>query len=893
MSQAGAQPWARIKSVLAGALERTAADRAAFLDTACGDDTSLRKEVESLLAAYAAAEATEFIETPPELRDPAGLEGGHLVGPYKILEEIGRGGMGAVYKAVRADDQYQKQVALKVVGRLDPDLVRRFRAERQILAGLDHPGIARLIDGGATADGLPWLAMDFVEGRPITEYVQAHALSLPQRLQLFRETCAAVHYAHQNLVVHRDLKPSNILVTPEGAPRLLDFGIAKLLSDEDRGGQTTLTRVRAMTPEYASPEQALGQPITTASDVYSLGVLLCEILTGRLPHEFARREPIEVARVISTEPPVPPSTLAGKGATVIPSRQLQGDLDNIVLMALRKEPERRYASVDQLSEDVRRYLDRRPVIARPDTIRYRVDKFVRRNRALVATAAALSLSLVVALAVAVAQAREARRERAKAEQRFEDVHQLANFFLFEFHNTIADLPGSTPARQLLVSRGLEYLDRLSREGGTPALQRDIANAYGRVGDLQGRPNYPNLGDSKGALASYDKSVAALRALDAANPGDWLVRRDLAAALHRKAVLVQDTYKDAATALALETEALSIVETVAVAAPNDLDALRLLLNVNTKLADIYLATDKPEESLAAYERALPRYEAVFRKTGTNLDQFNLGIAQVKVGAGLRRAGRRAEALAAFEQGRATLQALVKAGHDVKAQRSLSVVLNYIGDLHTETGEYPGAVAAYREALAMREALAPADPRNALARADLVGSYLRIGDALAREKDLEGASREYARALPISVAIEARDKADPNAAADRAGVEARMAEIEARQGRPSAARARYEIVIPRFEAVVRTAPTDRDNKYDVAVALLGRAGSESALAASSGSRDLWEKARASYARSLDLWRTIDGHTAGDSRLEAGPVEPNVKAAQDGLARCDEAVRRLATR
>jgi len=183
MSQAGAQPWARIKSVLAGALERTAADRAAFLDTACGDDASLRKEVESLLAAYAAAEATEFIETPPELRDPAGLEGGHLVGPYKILEEIGRGGMGAVYKAVRADDQYQKQVALKVVGRLDPDLVRRFRAERQILAGLDHPGIARLIDGGATEDGLPWLAMDFVEGRPITEYVQAHALSLPQRLQ--------------------------------------------------------------------------------------------------------------------------------------------------------------------------------------------------------------------------------------------------------------------------------------------------------------------------------------------------------------------------------------------------------------------------------------------------------------------------------------------------------------------------------------------------------------------------------------------------------------------------------------------------------------------------------------------------------------------------------------
>ncbi|HVQ26013.1 MAG TPA: serine/threonine-protein kinase, partial [Planctomycetota bacterium] len=304
-----------------------------------------------------------------------------------------------------------------VVGRLDPDLVRRFRAERQILAGLDHPGIARLIDGGATADGLPWLAMDFVEGRPITEYVQAHALSLPQRLQLFRETCAAVHYAHQNLVVHRDLKPSNILVTPEGAPRLLDFGIAKLLSDEDRGGQTTLTRVRAMTPEYASPEQALGQPITTASDVYSLGVLLCEILTGRLPHEFATREPVEVARVISTEPPVPPSTLAGKGATVIPSRQLQGDLDNIVLMALRKEPERRYASVDHLAGDIRRHVAGLPVSAHRDTFGYRFAKFAQRHRVGTALGAVAVLLLVAAASSVAWQARVASRQRDAAASR--------------------------------------------------------------------------------------------------------------------------------------------------------------------------------------------------------------------------------------------------------------------------------------------------------------------------------------------------------------------------------------------------------------------------------------------------------------------------------------------
>jgi tetratricopeptide (TPR) repeat protein len=413
-----------------------------------------------------------------------------------------------------------------------------------------------------------------------------------------------------------------------------------------------------------------------------------------------------------------------------------------------------------------------------------------------------------------------------------------------------------------------------------------------VGDLQGRPNFANLGDGKGALASYGKAVAQLRALDAAHPGDPLVRRDLAAALHRTGAILTDTFHDPARAVPAEREALSISEALVDAAPDNIDALRVLLNVNTKFADMLLANGKSAEALAAYEKALPRYEALLQRTGVRNDRFNYAIAHSKVGTALRNMGRGAEAVAALQRGRDILQSLAQDGHDVKSQRSLSVVLNYIGDLQTEAGDYRSAVACYREALALREALAPADPRNALARADLVGSYLRIGDALLRDHDDDGAAREYARALAITVAIEARDKGEVNPAADRAG-EARMGEIEARRGRPAAALARYETAIPRLEAAHRASLEDVDDKYDLAVAVLGRARSEVALAAAGRSREAWQKARASYATTLDLWRTIDGHSPGDSRLEAGPLGPNLKAAQDGLARCDEALRRLAGR
>jgi serine/threonine protein kinase len=403
------------------------------LDAACAADPALRAQVETLLAAD--ERAGNFLQTPAA--PPVESLVGRHVGPYRVLREIGRGGMGVVYLAERADDQFRKHVAIKLVKRgMDTDaILRRFRHEQQILAELDHPNIAKLLDGGATEDGLSYFIMDYVEGLPIDRYCDRHKLPTEERLKLFRTVCSAVHYAHQRHIVHRDLKPSNVLVTTEGVPKLLDFGIAKVLHPEESGTgilpvqnrleactTTTGTALRPMTPDYASPEQVRGAPVAPASDVYSLGILLYELLTGHRPYRVAGRTPQEIERVITEEQPEKPSLVirhvekisdaAGAAPVMLtpesvsatregrPERlghRLSGDLDNMVLMALRKEPERRYASVEQFSEDIRRHLEGRPVLARKDTVWYRGGKFLRRNKAGVIVAAffmAVLLTLV-------------------------------------------------------------------------------------------------------------------------------------------------------------------------------------------------------------------------------------------------------------------------------------------------------------------------------------------------------------------------------------------------------------------------------------------------------------------------------------------------------------------
>jgi tetratricopeptide (TPR) repeat protein len=437
--------WRRLQELFERAMPLDAAGREELLSAECADDPALKEQVLSLVLASGGDSGTLEYRVDAAIAGAArlpDLAAGTVVGRYRIVKLLGRGGMGAVYSAERADQQYQQVVALKVVSRglLHGEIAGRFRAERQILARLAHPNIARLLDGGTTDDGAPYLVMEHVDGLRVDEYCEQHHLSTQGRLRLVQQVCAAVQYAHQNLIIHRDLKPSNILVTPDGVPKLLDFGIAKLLDTQNTGASSPVTRLadRILTPEHASPEQLRGEPVGTASDVYSLGVLLYQVLCGRLPFELGDRSIAEIERTVSETAPVAPSakvraTAAGGLRARALARELSGDLDNIVLKAMHRDPQRRYVSAAALAQDIQDYLDGRPVQARPDTWTYRARKFLSRNPLPVASTAA-AVAIIVALVgfytQRLANERDvAERERAAAAQVSDfmlDVFRLAN-----------------------------------------------------------------------------------------------------------------------------------------------------------------------------------------------------------------------------------------------------------------------------------------------------------------------------------------------------------------------------------------------------------------------------------------------------------------------------------
>lgn len=492
--------WTRINELFNTTVEMSGAERAAFLRSECGDDRELQQEVLQLLE-------YDTEEDPPLLSalqsEAAGLVGdepaaGRLLGPWRIEHEIGRGGMAVVYLGNRVDGAYRKQAAIKLIKRgMDTQaVIARLHQERSILAGLDHPYIARLLDGGATPDGRPYIVMDYVEGTSIDHYCNDHNLDIDARCQLIGKVCEAVAYAHRNLVVHRDLKPANILVSADGQPKLLDFGIARLLSQEgSAGAPETRGLFRPLTPEYASPEQRNGGTVGTTADVYSLGVVLYELLAGERPSATGEFIKASLAALRN-----------GRGKRW--SRQLAGDLDNILQMALQPEPERRYLSMGQFQADLDLHRKGLPVKARDETFVYRCGKFLSRHRLGALSAALLCVSLAGGVTATFWQARRAEAEKRTADQRFEQVRELARKFLFDVDDMIAPLPGSILARRMVVETGAQYYDSLLKDAGdNKELLEQIARGYDRLGDLQGNGFNANLGDIPGAEVSYRKALA--------------------------------------------------------------------------------------------------------------------------------------------------------------------------------------------------------------------------------------------------------------------------------------------------------------------------------------------------------------------------------------------------
>jgi serine/threonine protein kinase len=647
--------WAQIRQIFEGVLERSEADRAAYLRITCARDEELRREVEGLLQSH--ERSGDFLDTPAAevgkgqfnvtqfgtqiaagaqfvtgqfSNDPGEYKPGYRVGPYQLERRIGRGGMGSVWLATRVDQEFKMNVAVKLVkpGMDTQEILRRFRLERQVLAGLEHTNIARLIDGGSTPEGLPYLVMEYVEGTPIDQYCDARKVSVSDRLKLFRDVCAAVQYAHQNLVVHRDIKTGNILVTQDGTPKLLDFGIAKLVRSEFSTLSAAETRpeMRPMTLDYASPEQVRGDPITTATDVYSLGVLLYKMLTGKFPYGPQVRSFVALQQAICEVDPIKPSAvILTDERTVIPQatqkieigeetrttararlkRKLAGDLDTIILKALRKEPLKRYASVEQFSEDVRRYLEGRPVIARSDTFGYRTGKFVRRNLAWVAVAAVLFVALAVNTVIATRYARQAGQQRALAEEQLRaaqirNVAASRDLMSAEIELArIRELALGQPGEALLDYRkALENARALVQDRPQDAeARRTLAHAAEKIAALA-----PSEAVTRYAEAATQREILAQEA--GGGPG---AQREWIAALRRLG-MAQFRSRDFLAALATFSRALQTAETLAVVDPQVRpDAAAC----NLAVAEVLERNGATDAALAKFRKALDLYRQLAR------------------------------------------------------------------------------------------------------------------------------------------------------------------------------------------------------------------------------------------------------------------------------------------
>ncbi len=730
-------PWLAVKTLFERLVELPAPQRAQALAQAAANP-AVAAEVRELLAQHAAEEGHDsgFLTTPAVLQAlPEVDRCGERLGPWAITTRLGEGGMGEVWEARRGDGAYEARVAIKVLrGGFDAQaLLARFEQEQRTLARFDHPNIARLLDAGRTADGAPYFVMEAVPGRPIDE--ACRGLPLPARLRLFLQLADAVAYAHRNLLVHRDLKPANVLVTDEGQVKLLDFGIAHALDGaaDDSSGHSSLDAagtgapLRALTPGSASPEQVRGEPVGTATDVYSLGVLLHVLVTGTRPYGRQASTAAQALDAVLHEAPVPPSAapLPEDGARSVPRAQLRGDLDAIVARALAKPIEARYASVDALAADLRAHLHRLPVLARPQTLLYRASGFARRNRAATTIATASLCALLALLGRLAWQVQETETARRETVARFAEVRQLAHRLVFSYHDRIVNLAGALLAREALLSDALSYLDGMARSAPRdPALARELAQTYQRVAVLYGETFSASLERVADAEASLDKALALLPLYVNAPDVDvgalgsavdmWLMR----AQLHARQGRLR------ASAQALE-QARPLAQRAATRAPGDLQVQSLVatlagrqaqaLGGNPSLANL----GRVDEAGQQWRVALALFEGMVAQEPHSAEwQHQLGWALSGITAWAVLAGRNDEATrhgARLVAVRDAAAALLPDDAHLRYQAAMARINN--GVALSAAGRHAEAARSLGQGQALIAEVARADPANRSAARDL--------------------------------------------------------------------------------------------------------------------------------------------------------------------------------
>lgn len=773
--------WEEIKRIFQHALDLPAEQRTQYLDKSCKDSPEIRQEVESLLAAY--EETPDILEEPALTPQKQMVESqtdqfiGQQIGPYKIKKEIGRGGMGIIYLAKRVDGQFEKQVAIKVArfSLTQADSFQRFSNERQILASLEHSYIARLYDSGATADGFPYFIMEFIDGMPIDAFCDKHQMTIRERLNLFREVCAAVHFAHQHLIVHRDLKPSNILVTRDGTPKLLDFGIAKLLQPNKHVGanELTMTGVRVFTPEYASPEQIRGERITTASDIYSLGVILYRLLTGHRLYRTDNLQPYEIARAVLEDEPAKPSLIIRKKATKETegekpqpgpekisrlrreslariSRQLKGDLDNIVLKALKKEPGERYHSVEQLSADIHQYQVGLPTIARGDSPGYRTIKFVQRHKMGVLSGVLLLLVLIGGILSTTWQARLAKSQRDIA-------LKAANSMIYELAQEMSQSMGPTENRIELLNQAVKIFDQVTQLGykntaikfQTADAHRILANTYRSLGEIERANHYIQQ-----AKLTIDQLVQQ-------NPDDrkysilqtriWLEYGEILNAQRKygRAKAVYDS------ALSIGRQNLTKWGTD----PAIIEDVSMLL---VRLGDRQYYENQLAASEASYQEGFVFMQRELEKNPQDADYLSkYAITIERLGDVFYARGRIDQCCEKYQQALEIRQQANRIEpNNVNIQRMLANSLGYVGWCAEQQQDWSAAISLYDEAINIQQNLHRVDPGNIVYISNLIGLLGTRGEILFKQNQVDSAIHYYKSALDLWSAAHEKDISTPH-------------------------------------------------------------------------------------------------------------------------------------